>query len=79
MIHTGGLLRRAVSMVVQLETYGFEARFWPTSGLPTIRDFMAITALSVLIVKKWAQIPIYFVIDSFGTTIPPGKGFAHAC
>jgi hypothetical protein len=45
----------------------------------TIRDFMAITALSVLIVKKWAQIPTYFVIDSFGTTIPPGKGFAHAC
>jgi hypothetical protein len=27
MRHTGGLLRRAVSMVVQLETYGLEARF----------------------------------------------------
>lgn len=50
-----------------------------SEGLPTIRDFMAITALSVLIVKKWAQIPTYFVIDSFGTTIPPGKGFAYAC
>jgi hypothetical protein len=31
---------------------------------------MAITALSVLIVKKGGQIPTYFVIDSFGTTIP---------
>jgi hypothetical protein len=47
--------------------------------LPTIRDFLAITPSSVLIVNKWAQIPAYFVIDSFGTTIPPGKGFAHAC
>jgi len=39
---------------------------------------MAITALSVLIIKKWAQIPTYFVIDSFGTDTP-WKGFAHAC
>jgi hypothetical protein len=37
MRHTGGPLRRAVSMVVQLETYGLEARFWIVSGLPTIR------------------------------------------
>jgi hypothetical protein len=28
MRHTGGLLRRAVSMVVQLENYVLEARFW---------------------------------------------------
>jgi hypothetical protein len=28
MRHTGGLLCRAVSMVVQLEIYGLEARFW---------------------------------------------------
>ena len=28
MRHTGGPLRRAVSMVVPLETYGLEARFW---------------------------------------------------
>src|SRR5438128_11439079 len=38
MCHTGGLLRRAVSMGVQLDTYGLEARFWITSGLPTIRE-----------------------------------------
>src|ERR1700704_3709359 len=37
MSHTGGLLRRA-SMVVQLEAYGLEARFWPTSGVPTIHE-----------------------------------------
>jgi len=29
MRHTGGLLRRAVSMVVLLEIYGLEARFGP--------------------------------------------------
>jgi len=28
MCHTGGLLRRAVSMGVQLDTYGLEARLW---------------------------------------------------
>ena len=28
MRHTGGLLRRAVSMVVQFKTYVLEARFW---------------------------------------------------
>jgi hypothetical protein len=26
----------AVSMVVHLEADGLEARFWPTSGLPTV-------------------------------------------
>jgi hypothetical protein len=37
MRHTGGLLRRAVSMVVQLENYGLEARLWIASGWPTTR------------------------------------------
>ena len=34
MRHTGGLLRRAVSMVVQLENYGLEARFWTRRQIP---------------------------------------------
>src|SRR5437016_14190667 len=38
MCHTGGLLRRAVSMGVQLDTYGLEARFWITSELRTIHE-----------------------------------------
>ena len=38
MRHTGGLLRRAVSMVVQLGTCGLEARLRIVSGCPTIRD-----------------------------------------
>jgi len=33
MCHTGGLPGRAVSMVVQLETYGLEARFWLISKM----------------------------------------------
>src|SRR2546427_6481732 len=37
MCHTGGLLRRAVSMGVQLDTYGLEARVWITSELRTTR------------------------------------------
>src|SRR5437016_2507397 len=35
MCHTGGLLRRAVSMGVQLDTYGLEARFWITVAVGT--------------------------------------------
>jgi hypothetical protein len=38
MRHTGGLLRRAVSMVVQLETYVLEARLEIVSLLPTAGD-----------------------------------------
>jgi hypothetical protein len=37
MRHTGGLLRRAVSMIVQLETYGLEARFWTARRSPEAR------------------------------------------
>jgi hypothetical protein len=37
MRHTGGLLRRAVSMVVRLETYGLEVRLGILSGLPIDR------------------------------------------
>jgi hypothetical protein len=42
--HTGGLLRRAVSMVVQMDTYGLEARFWITSELPTIHPECRLTS-----------------------------------
>jgi hypothetical protein len=39
MRHTCGLLSRAVSMVVQLETYGPEARFWIAPVGPRLGSF----------------------------------------
>ena len=41
MCHTGGLLRRVVSMVVQLKTYGIQARFWGRRSASNAADLPA--------------------------------------
>jgi hypothetical protein len=61
--------RRAVSMVVQLETYGFEARLWTSSGVPTIRE------VEIGIPSGVAQDPTYLGRRFY--LCRPGLRFAH--
>src|SRR5438132_6972039 len=91
MCHTGGLLRRAVSMGVQLDTYGLEARFWIAVAVgttiadrPPHRSVQARLRIRLLPWMTGGEACIRVGMQNAGLRNPPGQDWgetspSHLC